>query len=115
MQRPSDGMPQLSLGYLDRRHSFCVSNGVKTGNIAAMLCSSGKELKRLFELAARDLTEADKALADATPSFVLRDQRFQRAQKNHKLAGNAFLDHKANCATCRSRDSGIRPRVASTL
>jgi hypothetical protein len=79
-----------------------------------MLCPRGRELKQVFDAEVRNLTDAEKAMADSAISFLVRDQRFQKAQTNRKSAANAFLEHKANCSTCRARDSAIRPRFSST-
>ena len=78
-----------------------------------MLCSYGRGLKQTFDSAVRTLADAEKAMADPNISFLVRDQRFQKAQTNRKSAADAFLEHKANCATCRARDSAIRPRFPS--
>jgi hypothetical protein len=78
-----------------------------------MLCPSGKDLKRSFEAAARNLAEAEKAMTDSAASFLICDQRFQKSQRDHKSAATAFLEHKAACAVCRTRDSAIRPRFSS--
>ncbi len=81
--------------------------------LAAMLCPSGKDLKRIFETAVRNLAEAEKVMSDSAVSFLVRDQRFQKAQKDRRTAASAFLEHKAGCSTCRTRDSAIRPRFSS--
>ncbi|MDE3103748.1 MAG: hypothetical protein KGK08_01115 [Acidobacteriota bacterium] len=67
-------------------------------------------MKRSLDGAAAELAKAKQDLANPELSSLVRERVLLKAQESHRSSSRTFLDHKASCSTCRTRDSVIRPR-----
>ena len=77
-----------------------------------MLCTVGEAFMKNLNAAAKARAVAEKALTDPNLTVKECDALFHSAQKNSQSAATAFLDHKADCPTCRTPPSGLHRKAA---